>query len=286
MLRFEAALARAAGDVGLVDAASARVVADACISAQVDVRGSVDLTGLAASVATEATPVVALVGRIRALVPEHARQAVHVAATSQDVVDTATMLVARDATGVVLTTGRAVTDLLAALAAEHRDTPMVGRTLLQHGEPTTFGALAAVRLLGVGEALRRLEEVRATRLAVQLAGAVGTPAAAGPHAVALGAAVAAYLELGPPVVPWHPTRGRVVELAAALGGWQAESATLVDLLRLSAATAEHTRASLDGLVVHPERMRAAVDTLLARTGRTLDVTAAAALVDRAIADGA
>ncbi len=356
MLAFEGALARAAGDVGLVDAASATVVADACAKAAQDVGARLDLEALATGTATQATPVVELVRQLRALVPADARHAVHVAATSQDVVDTAAMLVAKDATAAALDTAHDVQQLLQGLARAHRGTAMVGRTLLQHGEPTTFGALAAVRAVGVREAAQRLAEVRVTRLAVQLGGAVGTLAPAGRHADALVAGVAEQLGLAVPVAPWHATRGRVADLAGALGaltgelagvaqdvvllastdiaevsvaapggssamphkqnpsravlalacayrvpglvatllagmpgelqraagGWQAEAPVLVDLLRLVDATAAHVRASLDGLVVHPDRMRAAVDALLARTGGTLDTSAAEAAVDRAL----
>ena len=72
------------------------------------------------------------------------------------------------------------------------------------------------------------------------------------------------------------------DLQRAAGSWQAEAPVVVDLLRLTAATAEHVRASLDGLVVHADRMRQNVDALLARTGGTLDTSAAAAVVDRAL----
>ena len=361
MLRFEAALAAGAGRAGLADAAAAAAVAAACTKASDDVAAHLDLATLAAATATQATPVVDLVRQVRGLVDDDARAAVHVAATSQDVLDTALVLVARDATAGALRTAHAVETPLRDLAAAHRDTVMVGRTLLQHGEPTTFGAVAAVRSAGVREAAQRLAEVRVTRLAVQLGGAVGTLAPAGDRAEALVAAVAEELGLPAPELPWHVTRGRVAELAAALGtltgelagvardvvllastdvaevavaapggssamphkqnparavlalacahrvpalvatvvdgmpgdlqraagSWQAEAPVVVDLLRLAAATAEHVRASLDGLVVHADRMRENVDGLLARTGGTpaalAAATAAAAdVVDRAL----
>jgi 3-carboxy-cis,cis-muconate cycloisomerase len=356
MLRFEAALATGAGRAGLVDGDAAATVADVCTTASDDVAAHLDLAALALGAATQATPVVELLRQVHALVPEAAHGAVHVAATSQDVLDTGLVLVARDATAGALRTAHAVESLLRDLAGTHRDTPMVGRTLLQHGEPTTFGAVAAVRAVGVREAAQRLAEVRVTRLAVQLGGAVGTLAPAGGRAEAFVAAVAEELGLPVPDVPWHPTRGRVAELAAALGGlagelagvardvvllastdvgevsvaapggssamphkenparavlalacahrvpalvasvlagmpgdlqraagaWQAEAPVVVDLLRLTAATAEHVRATLDGLVVHTDRMRENIDALLARTGGSLDTAPAAAVVDRAL----
>ncbi len=355
MVRFEAALARAAGDVGLVDARAAATAATVCARAERDVHAALDLGALAAGTATQATPVISLVAQLRNLVPPSARDAVHVAATSQDVLDTAAVLVARDAVAAVHERVARVVEQLAELASIHRETPMVGRTLLQHGEPTTFGAVVAVRLVALLEAVANLSLVTSHRLAVQLGGAVGTLAAAGPDAEAFVAAVAADLGLAAPTVPWHATRGRIGELGGALGvlagelagvahdvvllastdvaevsvahtggssamphkqnpsravlalacahrvpglvatllagmpgelqraagRWQAEAPVIVELLRLVDAVAEHTRATLDGLVVHADRMRAAVDALLATRG-TLDTAAAAAVVDRAL----
>ena len=141
---------------------------------------------------------------------------VHHGATSQDVMDTATMLVARGALDLVLADLASVEEQLAALAEAHRSTPMVARTLLQHALPTTFGFKAAGWLVALLEARERLVVVRDERLAAELGGAAGTLAALGEQGLDVLTLYADELELAEPVLPWHTNRTRIAELGAAL----------------------------------------------------------------------
>lgn len=230
MLAFERALAVGGAQVGLVPPEHAAAIAAACADP-----GRFDVAELADGAAAQATPVIALATRLRELVPPDARPFVHLAATSQDVVDTALMLLVRDGLGPAMDEAAATADLLAGLALAHRGTAQVGRTFLQHGEVTTFGAACATRLVALDDALARLGEVRGSRLAVQLGGAVGTLGPAGEQGPALVAAVAAELGLAAPVVGWHTCRGRVAELAAAVGVLSGElAAAAQDVVLLSA----------------------------------------------------
>ena len=141
---------------------------------------------------------------------------VHWGATSQDVMDTASMLVTRRASELIVAELDRVAAGLARLADSHRSTPMAARTLLQQAVPTTFGFKAAGWLVSVLEARSRLVAVRRDRLAVQLGGAAGTLAAigdAGPEVLRL---LAAELGLAEPVLPWHTNRTRLAELGGAL----------------------------------------------------------------------
>ena len=141
---------------------------------------------------------------------------VHLGATSQDIVDTAAMLVARSALDLILDALGGAADACAALARRHRATTMIGRTLMQQALPTTFGAVAA----GWGEGLdRSVARLRATRaeLAVQLGGATGTLAGWHPDGPAVRAAFAAELALTDPGSVWHTERSRIAALAAGLG---------------------------------------------------------------------
>ena len=211
MLDAEAALARAAARVGLAPAADAEAVAAACAGLRVD-PGE-----LGAEAAGTGNPVVPLIKRLRAAVPGDAALLVHRGATSQDIVDTAAMLVAHRALGPLLADLNAAAGLAAGLAERHRGTLIAGRTLLQQALPSTFGLVAAGWLSGLDSAARRLAEVRDRRLAAQLGGAAGTLAgydAAGP---ALVAAYSAELGLAEPELPWHTERTRVADLAGALG---------------------------------------------------------------------
>lgn len=175
MLDAEAALARAQAAVGLAPEAAA----DAITAAAGDA-GRFDLRDVALRARAGGNPVVPLVADLTAAVDEEdadAAQYVHQGATSQDIVDTAMMLVATRTVPLILADLDRTADALAALATTHRGTPMAGRTLTQHAVPTTFGLKAAGWLSSVRDARSRLAAVR---LPVQLGGAAGTLAAFAP----------------------------------------------------------------------------------------------------------
>src|SRR5512133_1448200 len=123
-------------------------------------------------------PVPALIDAIRAqMTDDDVAALLHKGLTSQDVLDTALVLVARDALSAVVSSLDFAADALASLADEHRGTVMSGRTLTQHAVPVTFGLKAAQWLVGVVEATERVDRVRST-LPVQCGGAAGTLALA------------------------------------------------------------------------------------------------------------
>lgn len=207
MLDVEAALARACAAESLIPGLAADEIASACRAE------AFDMAALGRAAADSATPVVALVKALRAAVSEPAREHVHLGATSQDISDTAMMLVARRALVPLLADAGAAADATAELARAHRDTPMIGRTLLQEAMPITFGLRAAGWLTGLDEGRRRLGRVDETELAVQMGGPVGG------RAPNVAARVAAELALVAPVMPWQAIRLRPVALACALGAF-------------------------------------------------------------------
>jgi len=160
----------------------------------------------------------ALVRALTAVLPADARAAVHVGATSQDIIDTAVMLLAKRAIAVICTDLATAADKAAELARAHADTVMAGRTLLQQAVPVTFGLVAAGWLTGIDESRREIERVRATRLAIQYGGAAGTLASLGAAGPAVAALLAEELGLAAPALPWHTDRLRIVQVAAALAG--------------------------------------------------------------------
>jgi 3-carboxy-cis,cis-muconate cycloisomerase len=214
MLEVEAALVLAAADAGLVPTRAAGRVAALCRSQPVEV------ADIAAGWDRDATPVVALVAALRALAGPDADH-VHPVATSQDVVDSATVLVVRRAVAGAGPDVDAVVGGLVELARRHRETPQAGRTLQQVAWPTTFGAACATRALAVREAQRDLDAALHL-VPAQLGGAVGTLSGAGPVAADLRSAFADRLGLPVPAVPWHVRRGRLVAAAAAAAGLAAE----------------------------------------------------------------
>jgi 3-carboxy-cis,cis-muconate cycloisomerase len=212
MLDAEAALARALEQAGLVPAGAGAAVTEQAVA------GRFDAAQLGARAALTGNPVPALVEALTAQVPAFARPAVHQGATSQDILDTAAMLLARRAAAVIEADLAAAAAAAARLAAEHAGTVMAGRTLLQQAVPVTFGLVAAGWLTAVDEARGRLAAVRRGRLAAQLGGAAGTLASLGPAGPGVARLFAAELGLPAPVLPWHTDRLRVIELAAALAG--------------------------------------------------------------------
>ena len=210
MLEFEAALANACAEVGLIPAEHAEQIAESCRPE------SFPAVELAQEGHAAGNPAAPLVKRLRAAVGEPAASSVHLGSTSQDVVDTAAMLVAARTIDLILEDLGAVADETAALARAHRSTPIAGRTLLQQAVPTTFGAKCAVWLVAVLEARSELARIRAERLAVQLGGAAGTLGPLGQDGARVLALVAGRLGLAEPVVPWHTDRTRIAQIGAAL----------------------------------------------------------------------
>jgi 3-carboxy-cis,cis-muconate cycloisomerase len=212
MLDTEAALARALELAGLAAEGSGAAVTAAARADQFDI------AAIGRQAALTGNPVPALVRALSAVLPPGQRDAVHRGATSQDIIDTAVMLLARRAAGVIDADLGSAADSAAALADAHAGTIMAGRTLLQQAVPVTFGLVAAGWLTAIEEARRQLRQVTSTRLAVQFGGAAGTLASLGDAGPEIAALLAQELDLAEPVLPWHTDRLRIIELAAALAG--------------------------------------------------------------------
>lgn len=229
MLTFERELAAAEADLGILSADDAGAVADACR------RFAVTPADLGSRGRATGNPAAVLVAALRTLAGERS-SAVHHGATSQDVMDTAAMIVAKQACRSVIDDLDAASRACADLARRHRDAVMLGRTLLQPAVPITFGLKAARWLAGLTEAATNLEEVASTKLAVQLGGAAGTLSAWGGRGLELCARLAERLDLAEPVLPWQTDRSRMVELSGALVVAAAAAAKVaLDVVLLSQA---------------------------------------------------
>ncbi|WP_230196903.1 3-carboxy-cis,cis-muconate cycloisomerase [Streptomyces coriariae] len=221
MLDAEAALSRAQAKLGTVPEAAARVITQAACADRLD------LGALARRARESANPVVALVQEFTAVVAAQDADAaayVHRGSTSQDILDTASILVAGRTLALIRADLARTEEALAALAAKHRDTLMAGRTLALHAVPTTFGLKAAGWRHLVLDAAQKLDALSARGLPVQLGGAAGTLAGYLQHAPAaapdayvreLTEAFAVELGLSAPLLPWHVLRTPVVDVATA-----------------------------------------------------------------------
>jgi 3-carboxy-cis,cis-muconate cycloisomerase len=210
LLDFEAGLAQAEAEAGLIPPPAALAIRERCLA------GNFDVESLGRGAPAGGNPVLPLV---RALVDQLSDESgawVHWGATSQDAMDTALMLVAKRSCQLLQVDLEGAAQAAAQLAERHRATLQVGRTLLQHAVPSTFGLKAAEWLAAIGEAREVLARVEATGLAVQLGGAAGTLAALAGSGTKVVALLAKQLQLAEPVLPWHTDRVRTVQLANSL----------------------------------------------------------------------
>ncbi|MFE2941907.1 3-carboxy-cis,cis-muconate cycloisomerase [Streptomyces sp. NPDC059255] len=301
MLDAEAALTRAQASLGLAPAEAARAVGAVCDAARFDARE------LALRARDGGNPVIPLVARLTAALPAALGPYVHRGATSQDILDTAAMLVAARTLEPVLADLDRTERALARLAATHRDTVMPGRTLTQHAVPTTFGLKAAGWRSLVLDARDRLRSVRAT-LPAQLGGAAGTLAAFEAYGPATGEAAGAGAEAGigaagaegsgaagaalrlpavfagelglaEPALPWHSLRTPVADLAAALAFTAGALGKLAaDVLTLSRTEiGELSEGAGGGSSAMPHKANPVRATLIAAAARRAPALAATLL---------
>ena len=210
MLDVEAALARVQSRLGIIPAE-----AGAAITAAATVDNLV-LTELAASVRNVGYPVVGVVkGLSRAAGPAGAWT--HWGATTQDIMDTATVLQVQAGLILIRTELLAILHVLVAQADAHRHTVMAGRTHLQHALPITFGLKCAVWLQPLISHIERLDQLRPRVEIVQFGGAAGTLASLGDHGLPVAEALAAELGLRCPPAPWHVSRDGLAEAVSLLG---------------------------------------------------------------------
>jgi 3-carboxy-cis,cis-muconate cycloisomerase len=217
----EAALARAQARLGIVPPAAAAAISEAA-AAVVAHPASLDLARLKRETETVGYPILPLVRQLAERAGEAGRW-LHWGATTQDIMDSAAVLQIREGLALIEADLTALRGHLAALARRWRDTPMAGRTHLQHALPITFGYKAAVWLSAFDRHAARLAELRPRVLQVQFGGAAGTLASLGPGEESLASRreLARELGLAEPAITWHVARDGIaetVQFLALLGG--------------------------------------------------------------------
>lgn len=214
MLRFEAELARAQADVGLIPAAAADAIAACCRLDDVDPEQIGLASGRAGSLA------IPLVKALKDTVGQRHPDAlphVHLGATSQDVIDTAMALVTRDALALLLSDVDAAIAALLRQAEQHAAMPMLARTLMQPASVTSFGLVCAGWAAPLVRSRERLQVAAQAALQLQLGGAVGTLAQMKGQGAEVRARMAAALQLHDPGATWHTQRDSWAALGCELG---------------------------------------------------------------------
>src|SRR5450631_1937985 len=226
-LDIEAALATVQGRLGIIPSDAAAEIAANCVLDRID------MNRLSAQTERAGSPVVGLVQQLSAACKDGLGEYCHWGATTQDVTDTATILQIREALDLVRADLGAISDSLADLARRHRDTPMVGRSYLQHAVPITFGFKIAEVVSAIERHRQRLSELAPRVLVGEFAGAVGTLASFRAGGLDTQAALMKALGLGQPDIAWHSHRDRIAEVGCFLGlvtGTLAKLATDVKLM--------------------------------------------------------
>ena len=213
MLDVEAALARAEAATGVIPKGMAEPIAKACKA------GTFDLAALAEAATRSGNLAIPLVKVLTANVAKadaEAARYVHWGATSQDVIDTATMLTLRAAINALLADLERAIAGFARLAQQHRHTATVARTWLQHALPMPFGLKLAEYAAALARSRTRLKRLSGETLALQFGGAAGTLAALGDKGMEVAERLAQELKLPLPEAPWHGHRDRIAEASSVL----------------------------------------------------------------------
>jgi 3-carboxy-cis,cis-muconate cycloisomerase len=214
MLDFEVALAKVESRSGIIPASAAKSIAAAANPEAFDVA---ELSRKSLRTGTPSIPLVKALTKLVQVKDESAAAFVHWGATSQDVSDTALMLLLKQAQPLIETDLVRCENALRALSEHHKHSVMLGRTLLQPGPPTTFGLKTAGWLGAVRRGRERLSYAFAEALLIQFGGAVGTLAMLGEKGPLVAQELAAELGLGCPDSPWHTQRDRLGALICACG---------------------------------------------------------------------
>ncbi|MFL9827489.1 3-carboxy-cis,cis-muconate cycloisomerase [Rhodoplanes sp. SY1] len=209
-LAIEAALARVEARLGVIPTEAAAEIERHCALDEVD------LDKLKRDTERIGAPVQPVVAQLTALCRDGLGQWCHYGATTQDIMDTATVLQMREAFALIDADLAAIAEALAELARLHRDTVMAARSQLQHAIPTTFGFKMAGVLAAMLRDRERLSQLLPRILVGQLGGAVGTLASLGDKGPTVHAALMAELGLGAPEIAWHTARDRIAEAGGYL----------------------------------------------------------------------
>jgi 3-carboxy-cis,cis-muconate cycloisomerase len=171
MLTVEAALAEAQSVVGIISKESAQIISGCCLPEMIDIEKLKRDTKLGGNAA------IPLVQQLTKVVKNNdfeSSKYVHLGATSQDIIDTGSVLQIAEYLIWLESKLLVLKSTLTDITVKHKKTVMVGRTLLQQARPITFGLKTSAWLEGIYRSIERLAEMKNRLLVVQLSGAVGS----------------------------------------------------------------------------------------------------------------
>ncbi len=248
-LRVESELAGALADANIITRDDARMISEVC---SVE---ALDTSRLILESKNVGYPIVSLVSMICEALPSEQAGKVHWGATTQDIMDSALVLQARDALEYLLELQGQLGDAISDLASKHERTVMAGRTHGKQATPTTFGAKCAVFLDQLVSDRSRLLDAYRRMSFVSLHGAAGTSAALHPHANEVRRALAKRLDLENKLIPWHVNRSAIITVGDAI------SATLQTLTRLAREIIDLSRTEIAELSEGSSKYKGASSTM-------------------------
>ena len=214
LLQFEIALAQAQALHGIIPTEAAKAIEAVCLVENIDLENLILDVRLGAN-----TPIPLIKQLTTLLKPQNTEggKFIHFGATSQDMVDTATMLQVRDAVLIMDKNVAVLIQQLVFLIENHRHTLMIGRSFMQQAKPITFGFKVATWLDGLLRLKKRLENLLNTHFTLQLGGAVGNLSSMTDKGWEVMQSMSEILNLNTPSVSWHTQRDRFVEIGTTLG---------------------------------------------------------------------
>ncbi len=215
ILDVEVALAEAEGELGLIPSGVVPQIRAQARAEKIDLNEVVEVQKRAGHY------LVSVLKVLEKNCPEESGQFIHYGATTQDIIDTAMVLLIRQALGILKRDLQAILDAALRLAKDHKNTPMAGRTHGVHAVPITFGFKAAVWAAEIARHQDRLKDMEPRLLVGNMTGAVGTFAGFGPKGLQVQDRTMAKLGLGVPPICWHAARDHFAEFL----GWIAMTGT-------------------------------------------------------------
>lgn len=267
MLEVEGALARVQATLGIIPPTAGKLISETAQTL------SIDPSVIGQGTRQAGVPVIALVKALREAVDIRAAEYVHWGATTQDIIDTATILQLRSAIRIINGRLSELIDSLAGLAEQHRSVVMAGRTHGQQALPITFGLKVVGWLAPLLRHKKRLDVQRAGLLQIQFGGAAGTLASLGEHGLTVMEALARELDLNMPIVPWHSQRDGLAEFAGWLSMLTASMAKMAqDIILLAqnevAEVTESGDRNRGGSSAMPQKRNPIVSELIIAAART------------------
>jgi len=267
MLEVEGALARVEARLGIIPSSAGERISESAASA------AVDPNQIGRGTQRDGVPVIALVKALREAAGKEAAPYVHWGATTQDIVDTATVLQIRSVLRIIENRLAMLIDCLADLADRHRATVMAGRTHGQQALPISFGLKAAGWLAPLLRHRKRLAAQRNGLLQLQFGGAAGTLAALGDNGMAVMQGLAQELGLNLPMMPWHSQRDSLAEFAGWLSMLTASQAKMAqDIILLAqnevGEVAESCEPDRGGSSSMPQKHNPIISELVIAAART------------------